>query len=54
MSTYKITGPTKLSGSASVQGAKNSSMKLVNLPILANDKFTFRNIPNISSNKKPC
>jgi UDP-N-acetylglucosamine 1-carboxyvinyltransferase len=42
-----IRGPSKLSGSIKIQGAKNSAAKLVLLPLLINDKFTFTNVPRI-------
>ncbi len=44
-----INGPSKLKGEVHVQGAKNSAMKLVLLPLLTNDRFVLKNIPQIGS-----
>lgn len=49
MTTYTIHGPSKLSGTVHVQGAKNSAMKHVFMPFLAKGKFRFDNIPKITS-----
>ena len=51
MKKLKITGPTKLSGQIKIQGAKNAAMRYAILPLLASDKFTFSNIPDIESIK---
>lgn len=49
MSTYKVIGPAKLSGKVSIQGAKNSAMRYIIVPLLTNDVSEFSNIPDISS-----
>ena len=49
MTTYFIQGPTKLSGEVCLQGSKNSALKHLFIPLLTNSKFTFLNIPNITS-----
>jgi len=49
MSTYTISGPSNLTGTVSVQGAKNSAMKHVLMPLLVSGLFTLKNMPHISS-----
>ena len=49
---YTVFGSAKLAGRVQVQGAKNSAMKHVIIPLLTNGKFILRNIPEISSTKK--
>lgn len=49
MSLYTLHGPTTLSGSVTIQGAKNSAMKHVLMPLLTPGIFTLRNIPHITS-----
>lgn len=49
MTNYFVSGPVKLSGEVGLQGAKNSALKHLFMPLLTNSKFTFHNIPNITS-----
>lgn len=51
MTKVKITGPNKLSGTVHIQGAKNSSNRHLLAPLLTNDKFTFHNIPRITTSE---
>lgn len=53
MTTYLVQGSTKLSGEVNLQGAKNSALKHLLIPLLTNDKFVFSNIPDISSSTNP-
>lgn len=46
---YKITGGNKLKGDVYLQGSKNSAMKHVFTTLLAPGKYTFKNMPDISS-----
>lgn len=52
MSSLIINGPAKLKGNIKVQGAKNSAMKHVFIPLITEDKFTLENIPRIGSIEK--
>lgn len=49
MPVYKVNGPTILRGAVNLQGAKNSALKHIISPLLANDKFVLDNIPDITS-----
>jgi UDP-N-acetylglucosamine 1-carboxyvinyltransferase len=44
-----IDGPTTLKGKVEIQGAKNSAMKHVVIPLISNGKYKLTNIPRISS-----
>lgn len=43
-----VEGNQTLTGSVKISGAKNSALKLIAASILANDKCTIQNVPNIS------
>lgn len=47
MKTLKIQGGHKLSGTVRISGAKNSAVALIPATLLADDKMTLCNIPNI-------
>lgn len=47
-----IEGPCKLKGSVKIQGAKNSAMKHVFIPLITNGVYTLDNIPQIGSTQK--
>ena len=47
-----IKGSTKLSGVVQIQGAKNSAMKHIFVPLIAQDEFILKNIPRIGSTIK--
>ena len=47
-----INGPTQLKGKVKIQGAKNSAMKHIFIPLITNGKFTLENIPRIGSTEK--
>ena len=46
---YEVQGGQRLKGRVKIQGAKNSAMRYIILPILAPGVFEFGGIPNISS-----
>jgi UDP-N-acetylglucosamine 1-carboxyvinyltransferase len=52
MAKIVIQGPAKLSGRVKLQGAKNSAMKHVFIPLISNGQFTLNNIPDIGSINK--
>lgn len=47
-----INGPCKLNGTVQIQGAKNAAIRHLLIPLLTNDKFVFKNIPNIGTSHK--
>ena len=47
MKILKIQGGHKLSGTVRISGAKNSAVALIPATLLADDKITLCNIPNI-------
>ncbi len=49
MSSLIINGPSKLKGKVQIQGAKNSAMKHIFIPMITNDIYTLENIPKIGS-----
>lgn len=49
MSHLTILGPSKLKGKIKIQGAKNSAMKHVFIPLITEDLYTLKNIPKIGS-----
>ena len=48
MKAIKITGGKTLSGSIRISGAKNSAVALIPAAILASDKVTICNVPEIT------
>ncbi|KKQ97337.1 MAG: UDP-N-acetylglucosamine 1-carboxyvinyltransferase [Candidatus Woesebacteria bacterium GW2011_GWB1_39_12] len=52
MKNILIKGPSKLSGKVKAQGAKNSAMKHIFIPLITNDTFVLENIPRIGSTEK--
>src|SRR3990170_1072247 len=52
MKNILIKGPSKLNGKVKVQGAKNSAMKHIFIPLITNDVFVLENIPRIGSTEK--
>lgn len=49
MDIIEITGPDKLRGKVKIQGAKNSAMKHIFIPLISEGKYTLDNIPKIGS-----
>jgi len=47
MDYLQIEGPTKLSGSVEISGAKNAALPLIAMTLLANNKVTINNLPNV-------
>lgn len=47
MRWMKIEGPSKLEGSLTVPGSKNSSLAILAAACLASEPVTLKNIPNI-------
>lgn len=47
MDYLQIEGPTKLSGSVEIAGAKNAALPLIAMTLLANNEVTINNIPNV-------
>jgi UDP-N-acetylglucosamine 1-carboxyvinyltransferase len=47
MKRIVINGPNKLSGTVNVQGAKNSAVKHILIPLITNGIFVLKNIPDI-------
>jgi UDP-N-acetylglucosamine 1-carboxyvinyltransferase len=47
MDYLKITGPSKLSGSVEISGAKNASLPLIALTLLANNRVKITNVPDV-------
>lgn len=52
MSKFKIIGPSKLSGSVKISGAKNSALKLIAASIMSESPSTIHNVPRIKDIKK--
>ena len=48
MSTFKIQGPSKLSGEITPQGAKNEALQIVSAVLLTDEKVRIENIPAIN------
>ena len=51
MDYLKILGNTKLNGTIKISGAKNASLPLIAMTILANNEVTIRNIPHVADIK---
>lgn len=51
MDYLEIVGPTKLSGSVEISGAKNAALPLIALSILAKNQITITNVPNVQDIK---
>lgn len=49
MRSIVIQGPAQLAGKVAIQGAKNSAMKHVLIPLMTDAKFVLKNIPRIGS-----
>ena len=47
MDYLRITGQAKLNGSIKISGAKNASLPLIAMSILANNRITMRNVPQV-------
>lgn len=47
MDYLQIEGPTKLSGSVEIAGAKNAALPLIAMTLLADNEVTINNIPNV-------
>lgn len=47
MDYLQIEGPTKLSGSVDIAGAKNAALPLIAMTLLAENKVTINNLPNV-------
>lgn len=47
MDYLQIEGPTKLSGSVEIAGAKNAALPLIAMTLLASNEVTINNIPNV-------
>jgi UDP-N-acetylglucosamine 1-carboxyvinyltransferase len=47
MDYLQIEGPTKLSGSVEISGAKNASLPLIAMTLLADNEVCINNIPNV-------
>ena len=47
MDYLKIEGPTKLSGSVDIAGAKNAALPLIAMTLLAQNKVIINNLPNV-------
>lgn len=47
MDYLQIEGPTKLSGSVEISGAKNAALPLIAMTLLASNEVTINNIPNV-------
>jgi len=47
MDYLQIVGPTKLSGSVDIAGAKNAALPLIAMTLLANNEVTINNLPNV-------
>ena len=48
MDYLEIVGGKKLSGSVKISGAKNASLPLIASTILAKNKVTISNVPNVA------
>lgn len=51
MDYLRIQGPTKLSGSVTISGAKNAALPLITLTLLAHNKVTLTNTPEVADIK---
>ncbi|MDF1880107.1 UDP-N-acetylglucosamine 1-carboxyvinyltransferase [Sulfurimonas sp. MAG313] len=47
MDYLQIQGPTKLSGSVDISGAKNAALPLIAMTLLASNEVTINNLPNV-------
>ena len=47
MDYLQIVGPTKLSGSVDISGAKNAALPLIAMTLLAKNEVTINNLPNV-------
>lgn len=47
MDYLRIEGPTKLSGSVDISGAKNAALPLIAMTLLAKNEVTINNLPNV-------
>ncbi len=47
MDYLRIEGPTQLSGSVEIAGAKNAALPLIAMTLLANNEVTINNVPNV-------
>lgn len=54
MASYKITGPTKITGNVKIGGAKNAALKLMAASLLSDDDFIIENIPSIEDVSTMC
>ena len=54
MKILEITGGEKLSGTIRISGAKNSAVALIPAAILADEKVTICNIPEITDTDNLC
>ncbi len=51
MDYLRIQGPTKLSGTVTISGAKNAALPLITLALLAHNKVTMTNMPEVADIK---
>ncbi|HEX5670811.1 MAG TPA: UDP-N-acetylglucosamine 1-carboxyvinyltransferase [Sulfuricurvum sp.] len=51
MDYLRILGPTKLSGTVTISGAKNAALPLITLTLLAHNKVTLTNTPEVADIK---
>ncbi|HQS67611.1 MAG TPA: UDP-N-acetylglucosamine 1-carboxyvinyltransferase [Sulfuricurvum sp.] len=51
MDYLRIQGPTKLSGTVTISGAKNAALPLITLTLLAHNKVTLTNTPEVADIK---
>lgn len=51
MDYLRIQGPTKLSGTVTISGAKNAALPLITLILLAHNKVTMTNVPEVADIK---
>lgn len=51
MDYLRIQGPTKLSGTVTISGAKNAALPLITLTLLAHNKVTLSNTPEVADIK---
>ncbi|MBD3823930.1 MAG: UDP-N-acetylglucosamine 1-carboxyvinyltransferase [Epsilonproteobacteria bacterium] len=51
MDYLKLSGPTPLSGSIKISGAKNASLPLIAMTILAKNRVVINNLPNVADIK---
>jgi UDP-N-acetylglucosamine 1-carboxyvinyltransferase len=51
MNYLRIQGPTKLSGTVTISGAKNAALPLITLALLGHNPITMRNMPEVADIK---